>query len=192
MYLLMITWRRGRTIMLERLRVQSVPLKGFLESLFREPPQRVPGTAVFLTATPDATPSALMHNLSHNKVLHERVVFLTAEVTGEPWVPFAKRVELLRLGHGCWRMTVRFGFMNEPDIMRALEIADGLGLELDTMTTSFFLSRETVVPVAGKEGGMALWRERLFAAMARNAGNAADYFKLPANRVIELGTKVEI
>jgi KUP system potassium uptake protein len=89
-------------------------------------------------------------------------------------------------------MTVRFGFMNEPDIMRALEIADGLGLELDTMTTSFFLSRETVVPVAGKEGGMALWRERLFAAMARNAGNAADYFKLPANRVIELGTKVEI
>jgi KUP system potassium uptake protein len=89
-------------------------------------------------------------------------------------------------------MTVRYGFMNEPDIMRALEVADGLGLELDTMTTSFFLSRETVVPVTGKEGGMALWREKLFAMMARNAGNAADYFKLPTNRVIELGTKVEI
>jgi KUP system potassium uptake protein len=89
-------------------------------------------------------------------------------------------------------MTVRYGFMNEPDVMRALEVADGLGLELDTMTTSFFLSRETVVPVSGKEGGMALWREKLFAMMARNAGNAADYFKLPTNRVIELGTKVEI
>jgi KUP system potassium uptake protein len=168
-----------------------VPLKGFLESLFREPPQRVPGTAIFLTATPDATPHALLHNLSHNKVLHERVVFLTVEISDEPMVPFDKRVKLVKLGNGCWRMTVRYGFMNDPDIMRALEIADGLGLELDTMTTSFFLSRETVVPVRQGEG-MAFWRERLFAAMARNAGNAADYFKLPTNRVIELGTKVEI
>jgi KUP system potassium uptake protein len=120
------------------------------------------------------------------------VVFLTAEVTQEPWVPFDKRVSLVKLGPGCWRMIVRFGFMNEPDIMRALEVADGLGLELDTMTTSFFLSREMVVPMGVKPSGMAMWRERLFAAMARNAGNAADYFKLPANRVIELGTKIEI
>jgi KUP system potassium uptake protein len=119
------------------------------------------------------------------------VVFLTVDVTDEPWVAFDRRVSLAKLGHGCWRMTVRYGFMNEPDIMRALEVADGLGLELDTMTTSFFLSREIVVPVRQGEG-MAPWRERLFAAMARNAGNAADYFKLPANRVIELGTKVEI
>ncbi|MBI1943829.1 MAG: potassium transporter Kup [Betaproteobacteria bacterium] len=192
MYLLMTTWRRGRHIMFERMRAQAVPLAPFLESLFREPPQRVPGTAVFLTATPDATPSALLHNLNHNKVLHERVVFLTAEVTSEPWVPFEKRVELKKLGHGCWRMMVRFGFMNEPDITRALEVADGLGLELDSMTTSYFLSRESVVPVGVKPSGMGLWRERLFATMARNAGNAADYFKLPANRVIELGTKVEI
>jgi KUP system potassium uptake protein len=192
MFVIMMTWRQGRGIMFRRLRAQSVPLKGFLESLFRDPPQRVPGTAIFLTAAPESTPHALLHNLSHNKVLHERVVFLTAEITDEPWVPFDRRVTLAKLGHGCWRMTVRYGFMNDPDIMRALEVADGLGLELDTMTTSFFLSRETVVPVLQKGEGMAFWREQLFAAMARNAGNAADYFKLPANRVIELGTKVEI
>jgi KUP system potassium uptake protein len=190
-FTVMTTWRQGRGMMLSRVRAQSVPLQAFLESLFRDPPHRVPGTAIFLTATPEATPYALLHNLNHNKVLHERVVFLTVEVTDEPWVPFDRRVSLAKLGHGCWRMTVRYGFMNEPDIMRALEVADGLGLELDTMTTSFFLSREIVVPVRQGEG-MAPWRERLFATMARNAGNAADYFKLPANRVIELGTKVEI
>ncbi|HTP61110.1 MAG TPA: potassium transporter Kup [Burkholderiales bacterium] len=191
-FLMMTTWRQGRSILFKRLRASSVPLKGFLDSLFRDPPHRVPGTAVFLTATPEATPHALLHNLNHNKVLHERVVFLTAEVADEPWVPFEKRVTLLKLGHGCWRMSVRYGFMNEPDITRALEVADGLGLELDTMTTSYFLSRETVVPVPTTASGMAYWREKLFAMMARNAGSAADYFKLPANRVIELGTKVEI
>jgi KUP system potassium uptake protein len=190
-FLIMTTWRQGRELLFRRLSASSVPLKGFLDSLMRDPPHRVPGTAVFLTATPDATPHALLHNLNHNKVLHERVVFLTVEVTDEPWVPFEKRVSLQKLGHGCWRMNVRYGFMNEPDITRALEVADGLGLELDTMATSYFLSRETVVPVAA-EKGMSLWREKLFAMMARNAGNAADYFKLPANRVIELGTKVQI
>ena len=190
-FTVMTTWRQGRSIMFARLRRVSVPLEPFLQSLFAEPPQRVPGTAVFLTATPEATPHALLHNLNHNKVLHERVVFLTADVTDEPWVPFEKRVALTKLGHGCWRMSLRYGFMNEPDIAQALEIAGTLGLEFDMMTTSFFLSRESVVPV-GQGEGMALWRERLFAAMARNAGNAADYFKLPTKRVIELGTKVEI
>jgi KUP system potassium uptake protein len=191
-FLIMTTWRQGRSILFRRLKSSSVPLKPFLDSLFRDPPHRVPGTAVFLTATPDATPHALLHNLNHNKVLHERVVFLTVEVTDEPWVSFENRVSLMKLGHGCWRMNVRYGFMNEPDITRALEVADGLGLELDTMTTSYFLSRETVVAVPETRSGMAYWREKLFAMMARNAGNAADYFKLPANRVIELGTKVEI
>ncbi|MCC6212198.1 MAG: potassium transporter Kup [Burkholderiales bacterium] len=191
-FTVMTTWRQGRSLMFRRLQASSVPLKPFLDSLFLDPPHRVPGTAVFLTATPEATPHALLHNLNHNKVLHERVVFLTVDVTEEPWVPFQDRVKLHKLGHGCWRMTVRYGFMNEPDITRALEVADGLGLELDTMTTSFFLSRETVVPVPTSASGMPYWREKLFAAMARNAGNAADYFKLPANRVIELGTKVEI
>ena len=191
-FLVMTTWRQGRNIMFNRLRASSVPLKGFLDNLLRDPPHRVPGTAVFLTATPEATPHALLHNLNHNKVLHERVVFLTVDIADEPWVPFEKRVSLVKLGHGCWRMNVRYGFMNEPDITRALEVADGLGLELDTMTTSYFLSRETVVAVASLPSGMPYWREKMFAMMTRNAGNAADYFKLPANRVIELGTKVEI
>ena len=191
-FTVMTTWRQGRSIMFNRLRASSVLLKPFLDSLFVEPPRRVPGTAVFLTATPEVTPHALLHNLNHNKVLHERVVFLTAEVTEEPWVPFQDRVKLTTLGHGCWRMSVRYGFMNEPDIGLTLEIAGTLGLEFDMMTTSFFLSRETVVPVAGTPSDMAFWREQLFAMMARNAGNAADYFKLPINRVIELGTKVEI
>jgi KUP system potassium uptake protein len=190
-FTMMTTWRQGRSIMFNRLRASSVPLKPFLDSLFADPPQRVPGTAVFLTATPEATPHALLHNLNHNKVLHERVVFLTAEVTDEPWVPFQDRVRLTKLGHGCWRLNITYGFMNEPDIAQTLEIAGTLGLEFDMMTTSFFLSRETVVPVAA-EKGMAMWREKLFAMMTRNAGNAADYFKLPINRVIELGTKVEI
>jgi KUP system potassium uptake protein len=188
----MTTWRQGRGIMFKRLRASSVPLKPFLDSLFVDPPQRVPGTAVFLTATPEATPHALLHNLNHNKVLHERVVFLTAEMTDEPWVAFPDRVRLTKLGNGCWRMTVRFGFMNEPDVSQSFEIASTLGLEFEMMSTSFFLSKETVVAVASLPSGMAFWRERLFAAMTRNAGNAADYFKLPTNRVIELGTKVEI
>jgi KUP system potassium uptake protein len=190
-FTVMTTWRKGRSIMFNRLKASSVPLKPFLDSLFVDPPQRVPGTAVFLTATPEATPHALLHNLNHNKVLHERVVFLTAEVADQPWVTFQERVKLTKLGNGCWRMNVRYGFMDEPDIARTLEIAGTLGLEFDMMMTSFFLSRETVVPVAAVSD-MAFWREKLFAMMARNAGNAADYFKLPANRVIELGTKVEI
>ena len=190
-FTLMTTWRKGRDILFNRLRASSVPLKPFLDSLFRDPPARVPGTAIFLTATPDATPSALLHNLNHNKVLHERVVFLTAEVTDEPWVPFQDRVKLVKLGNGCWRMNVYFGFMNEPDIAQTLQIASSLGLDFEMMSTSFFLSRETVVPIAAVSE-MSLWREKLFAMMARNAGNAADYFKLPTNRVIELGTKVEI
>ena len=190
-FTVMTTWRQGRSILFDRLRASSVPLKPFLDMLFVDPPQRVPGTAVFMTATPEATPHALLHNLNHNKVLHERVVFLTVEVTEEPWVTFDKRVSVMKLGHGCWRMNVRYGFMNEPDIAQTLEIASTLGLEFEMMSTSFFLSRETVVPVAAASD-MALWREKLFAMMARNAGNAADYFKLPTNRVIELGTKVEI
>ena len=119
-FTLMTTWRQGRSIMFKRLRASSVPLKPFLDSLFVDPPQRVPGTAVFLTATPEATPHALLHNLNHNKVLHERVVFLTVEITDEPWVPFQDRVRLTKLGHGCWRMNVRYGFMNEPDIAQTL------------------------------------------------------------------------
>jgi KUP system potassium uptake protein len=191
-FVILATWRRGREILIDRLRKTSVPLEPFLESLFRQPPERVPGTAVFLTATPDVTPHALLHNLNHNKVLHERVVFLTVEIRDVPWVAFTDRVKVERLGHGCWRVRVRYGFMNRPDVTRALELCNVLGLDFNLMETSFFLSREKIVPVAGNAGGMAHWRERMFAAMARNAGNITDYFNIPTNRVIELGTRVEI
>jgi len=190
-FVVMVTWRRGREILFERLRAASIPLDPFLKSLFTAAPQRVPGTAVFLTAQPDATPNALLHSLKHYKVLHERVVFLTVEYRDVPWVSFDERVRCERLGHDCWRVRVRYGFMNRPDVISALELCGALGLEFKEMETSFFLSREKIVPVEGKEG-MALWRERLFAAMARNAGNVTDYFNIPTNRVVELGTRVEI
>ena len=191
-FVVMTTWRRGREVMFERLNAASVPLEPFLKSLLRDPPHRVPGTAIFLTATPDATPHALLHNLNHNKVLHERVVFLTVEVRDVPWVSFEERVTCERIGSGCWQVRVRFGFMNRPDVMRALEVCGALGLEFDMMQTSFFLSRQQVVPAPGGPSTMWRWRERMFAAMARNAGNITDYFNIPTNRVIELGTRVEI
>jgi KUP system potassium uptake protein len=191
-FVIMATWRRGREVMFQRLNEASVPLEPFLKSLMTDPPHRVPGTAIFLTATPDATPHALLHNLNHNKVLHERVVFLTVEIRDVPWVSFEERVSCERMGHGCWIVRIRFGFMNRPDVMRALEVCGALGLEFDTMQTSFFLSRQQVVPSSGGPSTMARWRERLFAMMARNAGNISDYFNIPTNRVIELGTRVQI
>jgi len=191
-FTVMMTWRRGREILFARLKEQAIPLDQFLKSLFREPPHRVPGTAVFLTATPDATPHALLHNLNHNKVLHERVVFLTVQIRDVPWVSFEDRAKVDRLGNGCWRVRVRYGFMNRPDVTRELELCSALGLEFEPMETSFFLSRQLIVPTAGEGAGMAFWRERMFAAMARNSENITDYFNIPANRVIELGTRVQI
>jgi KUP system potassium uptake protein len=190
-FAVMMTWRRGRDIMTERLNADAVPLDALLKSLLREPPERVAGTAVYLTATPGATPQALLHSLKHFRTLHERVVFLTIEFRDVPWVPFEERVVCERLGANCWRVRVRYGFMNRPDVTRALEHCSALGLDIDAMQTSYFVSRQRVVPTAGP-GGMALWRERLFATMARNAGNVTDYFNIPTTRVVELGTRVLI
>ena len=190
-FTIMTTWRRGREILAQRLQQDSVPLNPFMKSLMREPPQRVPGTAVYLTATPDATPQALLHSLKHFQALHERVVFLTIEFRDVPWVPFEERVICEKLAGNCWRVRVRYGFMNRPNVTRALEHCGALGLEVDPMQTSYFVSRQRVVPSAGP-GGMAFWRERVFAAMARNAGNVTDYFNIPTNRVVELGTRVLI
>jgi len=190
-FVIMITWRRGRELMTERLREDSVPLVPFLKSMRREPPQRVPGTAVYLTATPDATPAALLHTLKHFQTLHERVVFLTIEFRDVPWVSFEERVTCERLGGNLWRVRVRYGFMNRPDVTRALEHCGALGLEVDPMQTSYFVSRQRVVPGVAP-GGMATWCDRIFAAMARNAGNVTDYFNIPTNRVVELETRVLI
>jgi len=190
-FVVMMVWRRGRRAVLTRMAETSIPLERMIESLMREPPPRVPGTAVFLSSTPDATPHALLHNLSHNKVLHERVVFLTVEVGGEPTVPEERRVELERLEHGFWRLKLRYGFMQRPDIAHALGVTCRRILDFDMMSTSFFVNRQIVVPHS-RARGATRWSERLFAAMARNAGNAADYFNLPPNRVIELGTMVQL
>jgi KUP system potassium uptake protein len=191
-FLAMSTWRRGRERLLAHLRESSVPLEPFLNSLFADPPQRVTGTAVFLTATPDVTPHALLHSLKHYRALHERVVFLTVETRDVPWVAFEDRVRVEKLGNNCWRVRVRYGFMNRLDLLRALELCGALGLEFDLMQTSFFISREKIVPAARGSGTMARWREHMFSAMARNAGNITDYFNIPTNCVIELGTRVEI
>jgi len=190
-FTLMMTWRRGRAILLERLSASSVPLGVFLKSLFLEPPQRVAGTAVFLTSTPDATPNALLHSLKHYKVLHQQNVFLTVEFRDVPAVPDAERVACESLQRDCWRVRVRYGFMDRPDVGLALEMCGPFGLQVDPMELSYFLSREKIVPGAA-EGGMALWRDRVFAAMARNAGSITDFFNIPTNRVVELGTRVEI
>jgi KUP system potassium uptake protein len=191
-YLVMLTWRGGRQLVVARVRSTSVPLEGFVQSMLRDAPHRVPGTAIFLTATPDATPSALLHNLKHNRVLHEQVVFLTVEIADVPWVATDERVSVEPIGPNCWRTTVRFGFKDPTDVPHALLSARARAFDIDPMRTSYFLSRETVVPVIRDGAAMAPWRERLFAAMVRNAGDAADYFNLPTNRVIELGTRVEI
>jgi KUP system potassium uptake protein len=190
MFTLMVTWAQGRRLLSARLREDSVPLKDFLDMVFVSPPVRAEGTAVFLTAEPGSTPNALMHNLKHNKVLHEYNLFLTVEQHDVPWIGFGQRVELSPLGRDCWAVTVHFGFKNEPDVPEALQLLAGRGIPLDPMQTSYFLSRDIVMPHIG--GGMALWRERLFASMHRNASAAADFLHLPANRVVELGAKVQI
>jgi KUP system potassium uptake protein len=191
-FMVMRTWRHGRELLFTRLKQSSVPLKPFLDSLFKSPITRVPGTAVFLTATPDATPHALLHNLNHNKVLHERVVFLTATIKEVPWVKLKDRVTIEKLGNECYCIRMQFGFKDRPDVPKALGLAEKRGMKFNMLETSFFLSRETVIPTLRERSGMALWRERLFAAMARNSGSAVEYFYLPTNRVIELGTQIEI
>ena len=189
-FTLMVTWKGGRALMTARLREEAIDLEPFLESIFINPPLRVSGTAVFLSAEKGSTPFALLHNLKHNKVLHEENLFVTVQHHEVPWVGFNKRCEIEPLGHDCWAVTLHFGFKNDPDVPEALKLLKGRGVHLDDMETSYFLSRDTVIPTFG--GGMALWREKLFASMHRNAAAAADFLNLPTNRIVELGTKVEI
>jgi KUP system potassium uptake protein len=190
-FTLMATWRRGRETLVRRLQGSSPPLEAFLHSLMSSPPQRVPGTGVFLNASATTTPHALLHSLKHYKVLHERNVFMTLEFKDVPWAAEGERVCCTPLGDECWRVTARYGFMESPDVGLALERCAPLGLQIEPMQVSYFLSREKVVPIGGG-AGMALWRDRLFAAMARNAASATDFFNIPPNRVVELGTRVEI
>ena len=193
LFVLMTTWKTGRRLMGEKLRDEAIELEPFIESLFIAPPVRVPGTAVFLSAEKGSTPFALLHNLKHNKVLHEQNLFVTVEHHELPWIGFDRRVEVAPLGHDCWQVTLHFGFKNEPDVPEALKLLAGRGIVLDPMETSYFLSRDTVVPAPrAARAGMAPWREKLFASMHRNAAAAADFLHLPTNRIVELGTKIEI
>jgi KUP system potassium uptake protein len=190
MFMLMMTWKQGRKLLSERMRSDSIDLVPFLDAVFSSPPTRVKGTAVFLNADAGTTPNALLHNLKHNKVLHEHNLFVTVKSHEVPWISIKERIEMLPLGHECWQIKLHFGFKDEPDVPQALKLLTPHGVTLDDMETSYFLSRDIVIPTIGS--GMAPWREKLFASMHRNASGVADFLSLPTNRVIEMGSKVEI
>jgi KUP system potassium uptake protein len=190
MFTLMLTWKQGRRQLSEKLRQDAIELDAFLEAVFINPPTRVSGTAVFLSAEKGSTPNALLHNLKHNKVLHEQNIFVTVKHHEVPWVSREQRCEVEALGNHCWQVALHFGFKNEPDVPEALELLKKQGVQLEDMETSYFLSRDIVIPTIGS--GMSLWREKLFASMHRNASAAADFLHLPTNRIVELGSKVEI
>jgi KUP system potassium uptake protein len=189
-FTMMTTWKRGREILRERLTAMLLPFDHFVRDLAADRITRVPGTAVFMSSKPGATPLALLHNLKHNKVLHERVVLLSVETEGVPYVPRAQRTELEQLDNGFNRLILHYGFMEDPDVPRGLALARRDGLEFHPMETSYFLGRERFIVT--DRPGMAHWREHLFALMSRNARNATDFFRLPPNRVVELGAQLEI
>ncbi len=189
-FTLLSTWKRGRQLLLQRLQTGSIALEPFVQSMIAHPPTRVPGTAVFLTASKEGVPHALLHNLAHNKVLHERVVFLTVMTQDVPYIAASKRMQIEDMGHGFYRIFLHFGFQDEQNIPKALLLSKQKGISFDMMQTSFFLSRETIISTGMP--GMALWREHLFITMARNAESAMSFFRIPTNRVIELGSQVEI
>jgi KUP system potassium uptake protein len=189
-FTLMMTWKDGRRLLNEKLRADALDLPSFLEAVFVSPPARVEGTAVFLTGEVGTVPNAMLHNLKHNKVLHANNLFVTVRNHEVPWIGLSKRLEIDSLGHDCWQVVIHYGFKNDPDVPKALQQIKGRGCEMNSMTTSYFLSRDTVVPTIGK--GMAQWREKLFAQMHHNASGAADFLNLPNNAVVELGSKIEI
>jgi KUP system potassium uptake protein len=189
-FTLLTTWKRGRSILMDRLAEDTMPLDVFIAGISASPPTRVPGTSVFLTSTPNRVPHALLHNLKHNKVLHERVVFLTIVTRDIPRVARKDRVEIKDLTCNFAQIEAFFGFTEDPEVPDLLEACGRRGFAFDMMDTSFFVSRETLIATVAP--GMALWRERLFVSMSRNAVKASDFFRVPPNRVVELGTQVEL
>jgi KUP system potassium uptake protein len=189
-FTLMLTWHDGRRLLNESLRSDALQLTDFLEAVFIAPPTRVDGTAVFMTAEPGTVPNALLHNLKHNKILHRQNLFVTVRSHEIPRMDPAQRLEVTPLGHECWQVIVNYGFKENPDLPMALAQQAEHGYVLDPMSTSYFLSRDIVIPTIG--GGMATWREKLFAQMHHNASAAAEFLNLPTNAVVELGSKIEI
>jgi KUP system potassium uptake protein len=189
-FTLLTTWKRGRSLLMRRLAEDAMPLDLFIQSIEASPPARVEGTAVFLTSTPNRVPHALLHNLKHNKVLHERVVFLTVVTRDIPYVSDDERGQVHSLGCNFYRISADYGFKDDPDVPELLEECGRKGFAFDMMETSFFVSRETLI--ATVTPGMALWREKLFVSMSKNATKASEFFQVPTNRVVELGTQVEL
>ncbi|HVH11967.1 MAG TPA: potassium transporter Kup [Longimicrobium sp.] len=186
----MTTWKTGRQILAQRMQARTLPVKLLVKDLQQNKYTRVPGTAVYMYGNPEGTPPALLHNLMHNKVLHERVVLLAVQTQEIPYVDEAERIEVDELGHGLFRVLLRYGFTEDPDIPSALARVKRKGLSFKPMETSYFLGRETLI--ASKKRGMAIWREQLFAVMSRNARSATSFFALPPNRVVELGAQIEL
>jgi KUP system potassium uptake protein len=186
----MYTWRRGTRILLMKTRKQEMPLESLVANLERKPPARVPGTAVFLTSDPEFAPTALLHSLKHYKVLHEQNVILTIETADTPHVDRAERVRIEPIGETFARIILRFGFMETPNVPRALAMARRLGWQFDIMSTSFFLSRRTLKPATKSD--MPGWQDRLFIGLSRIANDATDYFQIPTGRVVEVGTQVAL
>jgi KUP system potassium uptake protein len=189
-FALMTTWKTGRLLMAERITTRALPIEDFMAVVGSTPPVRVPGTAVFMTAQPTGTPPALAHNLRYNKVLHEQVVILTVATAQVPYVSPEDQVSVEPLGHGVFNMRARYGFMQDPIVPEALALARAKGLEVDADDMTYFLGRETIIVT--RRPGMAVWREKLFVLMARNAVRATAFFRLPPERVVELGVQVEI
>jgi KUP system potassium uptake protein len=186
----MYTWRRGSRLLFAKTRRLETPLDDLVRILEKKPPARVPGTAVFLTGDPMSAPTALLHSLKHYKVLHEKNVIVSVETTHTPRVDDSKRVRIEPVGSTFQRVLLRFGYMETPNIPKALGIARRLGLQFDIMSTSFFLSRRTLR--RAQRSGMPRWQDRLFIALARSANDATDYFQIPSDRVVEVGTQVTI
>ncbi|MDR0577032.1 MAG: potassium transporter Kup [Candidatus Accumulibacter sp.] len=189
-FLLMSTWKRGARLLTGRTSGEAVDLDAFIDALFVSEPVRVAGTAVFMTSDNERVPNAMLHNLMHNKVLHERVLVLSVRVSDAPYVPEADRIEIAALRGGFYRVSVRYGFKDEPDIPAALALGAARGLEIDMMETSFFLGRATLIPRVGSE--MTYWREKLFVFMYKNASSAMSFYKIPTHRVVELGAQVTL
>jgi KUP system potassium uptake protein len=188
-FVVLTTWSKGRQLMIDRMRESAMPIKVFIQSAATSA-TRVPGTAVFMTSSPEGVPHALLHNLKHNKVLHERIILLTVKIADEPYIPEGQRCSLDDLGSGFHRMILRYGFVEEPDVPHALANVHRCGAEFRMIDTSFFLARQTLLP--SSRPGMMIWREKLFAWMLRNAESAMEFFRLPTNRVVELGSQLEI
>lgn len=187
---MMLIWRRGRLMVALQSKTEAIDLEPFLGNMFVNPPLRVTGTAIFFTSNQRAVPPALLQNVKHNKIVHERLFFLTIQIEDEPWVPFNERVVIEALGNECYRLVLRFGFKNRVDVLQALTLCQAHHLSFDLEQTSFFMSRETFVPLGAQ--GMAIWCEHLFLFMVRNAHHMADYLELPPNRVIELGAQIDL